>query len=228
MTSLMDRLREQRDRHVLHHAAPHLVEGEEVYRWVRARHPERRWRGYAFLTSHKLLVVWRGHGEPLASDWDDVRAWGVSTEGPDGPRVALETPAGLLEFDLPVGSWGTARKVTACLGELAQSATQARGRPAHGGVAAFEADPDVEIAPRRRSAGAQVKRLIVTVVGLIGIIGGVAISPIPGPWSIPLVLGGLALLASEYDWAEDVLDWVREFYRQARDKLRARQAAREE
>ena len=228
MSLLIDRLREQRDRHVLRHAQPHLVEGEEVYRWVRAQHRNRRSRGYALVTSHKLLVVWRGHAAAISIPWDDVRAWGVNTDTGDGPRVAVETPEGVVEFDLPVGSQGTARKVTQCLQEFARSARQARGRPAHGDVAAFEAYPEVEIVPRRRSAGAQTKRIIVTVVGLIGVIGGLAISPIPGPWSLPLVLGGLALLASEHDWAEDVLDWVREVSRQAREKLRARQAAREE
>jgi uncharacterized protein (TIGR02611 family) len=59
------------------------------------------------------------------------------------------------------------------------------------------------------------KRIVVFVVGVALVLLGVALIPLPGPFSIPLMLAGLAVLATEYVWAEKVLDTVKERAKQA-------------
>ena len=49
---------------------------------------------------------------------------------------------------------------------------------------------------------------------------GVALIPLPGPFSIPLMIAGLAVLATEYVWAEKVLDTVKEKAKRASDAAR--------
>lgn len=58
-----------------------------------------------------------------------------------------------------------------------------------------------------------VYRVIVGVVGLAVAVGGLVLVPLPGPgWLIVFV--GLAILASEFEWAQRLLDF-------GRDRLRA-------
>ena len=59
------------------------------------------------------------------------------------------------------------------------------------------------------------KRIVVFVVGVALVLLGIALIPLPGPFSIPLMLAGLAVLATEYVWAERVLDTVKEKAKQA-------------
>lgn len=56
--------------------------------------------------------------------------------------------------------------------------------------------------PRRYRA----YRLLVALAGVVLVLVGVALSPVPGPGGIPLVLSGLAVLASEFRWARRLLD----------------------
>lgn len=51
---------------------------------------------------------------------------------------------------------------------------------------------------------ALVKRSVVTVVGLLIVLGGIVLMPLPGP-GILLVVVGLAVLATEYAWARNLL-----------------------
>ena len=226
--NLLERLRDQRDRHILRHAESHLEEGEDVWGWVRIRHPHRRWKGYAFVTPRKLLIVWAGREGARPVEWDELDSWDVDLDTSRGPTMAVNVARTSVECHIPVGSRGTARRATAFLRALGRLAAEAQRAPASGTRAAPRPDEVIVVSPQKRSAVSQTKRIVVTVVGLIGVVGGFAITPIPGPWSLPLVLGGLALLASEHDWAEDVLDWARELTRQAKEKLSARRAAREE
>jgi uncharacterized protein (TIGR02611 family) len=59
------------------------------------------------------------------------------------------------------------------------------------------------------------KRIVVFVIGVALIALGVALIPLPGPFSIPLMLAGLAVLATEYVWAEKALDTVKDKAKQA-------------
>jgi hypothetical protein len=45
---------------------------------------------------------------------------------------------------------------------------------------------------------------------------------LPGPWSFILTIGGLAVLAREYDWAKDLLEWTKDRFDAAKDKIRGR------
>ena len=51
-------------------------------------------------------------------------------------------------------------------------------------------------------------RVVVAVIGTAVVVGGVALIPLPGPgWLI--VFGGLAILATEFEWAGRLLDFAR-------------------
>ena len=64
------------------------------------------------------------------------------------------------------------------------------------------------------------KRIVVFVVGVALVLLGIALIPLPGPFSIPLMIAGLAVLATEYVWAEKMLDTVKERAKQASDVAR--------
>jgi hypothetical protein len=220
---------EQRDRQVLDHARPHLDDGEEVIHWVRAHHPSKRRQGYAFLTRRRLLVVWSAseEGRGGSSPWTEVHAWGVDTRAGGGPLLAVESSNNEVLVHMPVGSRSTARRVTSFLRRIARLAPKARPSTARAGHShPFHWDPAVEVTLDKMSARALTRRAIVTVIGLALFFGGLAIVPIPGPWSLPVMLAGLAVLSSEYDWAKDLLELVRSRARAAREKLKARRAAR--
>jgi uncharacterized protein (TIGR02611 family) len=52
--------------------------------------------------------------------------------------------------------------------------------------------------------GRNVKRVLVTIVGVAVVLIGIVLIPLPGPgWAI--VFGGLAILATEYVWAKRLL-----------------------
>ena len=54
------------------------------------------------------------------------------------------------------------------------------------------------------------KRIAIFVVGVALILLGIALIPLPGPFSIRLMIAGLAVPATEYVWAERVLDTVKD------------------
>jgi len=62
----------------------------------------------------------------------------------------------------------------------------------------------------------------VTVIGVVLVVGGILITPLPGPWSLPIVLGGLAVLSREYDWAKDTLEWVKQRYQDVKNRIKGR------
>jgi putative transmembrane protein PGPGW len=222
---LADLIAEQRDKHVLDKARPHLDEDEDVVHWCRASHPDERRDGFAFVTDRKLLIVWSGgpdgHG---AVEWEDIQAWGVDGGAGRGPMLGVESERHSFFVHFPVGSQGTAVRVTGFLHDFAHHAPRPRWRLLKAGHGrSFEAVP-MEVSVPPRSATAHTKRVVATVIGLVLVAVGLAITPVPGPWSLPVVLAGLAILASEYDWAKDVLDWVKDQARRARDKVRARRA----
>ena len=72
-----------------------------------------------------------------------------------------------------------------------------------------------------RWIGRNSKRAGITVVGFVLIIGGIILLPLPGPgWLI--IFAGLAVLASEYVWAERALDLAKKKAKAAANKARAR------
>lgn len=59
------------------------------------------------------------------------------------------------------------------------------------------------------------KRIVIFVVGVALVLLGIVLIPFPGPFTIPLIIAGLAVLATEYVWAEKVLDTVKDKAKQA-------------
>jgi drug/metabolite transporter (DMT)-like permease len=66
------------------------------------------------------------------------------------------------------------------------------------------------------------KRIAVFVIGVALILLGIALIPLPGPFSIPLMVAGLAVLATEFIWAERMLDQVKDRTKQAGDLVKRR------
>lgn len=72
---------------------------------------------------------------------------------------------------------------------------------------------------RNRVTGLATK-VVITVVGVAIIAVGVFLSGpgIPGPGFL-IILGGLAVLATEYDWARRALEWAKERYENAKERV---------
>jgi uncharacterized protein (TIGR02611 family) len=60
------------------------------------------------------------------------------------------------------------------------------------------------------------KRIVVFVVGVALVAGGVAMLVLPGP-GLLVIVAGLAVLATEFTWAERMLDMTKERATQAKD-----------
>ena len=65
------------------------------------------------------------------------------------------------------------------------------------------------------------KRIAVTVAGFVLLLAGVVMMVTPGP-GILLIIAGLAVLATEYVWAERMLNLAKQKAQQARDKITGR------
>lgn len=65
------------------------------------------------------------------------------------------------------------------------------------------------------------RRIGVTVVGFLVLIAGGIMLVTPGP-GLVAIAAGLAILATEYAWAERMLDRVKERARTARDRVQRR------
>ena len=79
-----------------------------------------------------------------------------------------------------------------------------------GNVVLDENDDDWEWRRRIRAnpATRTAYRVVVFIVGLVVVVGGLALVPLPGPgWVIVFV--GLAIWASEFETAQTVLRWVK-------------------
>jgi uncharacterized protein (TIGR02611 family) len=68
-------------------------------------------------------------------------------------------------------------------------------------------------------------RLLVGIGGLLLICLGFVSGPIPGPGGIPLVLLGLAVWASEFEWAHQLMGWFKHGVRRYHLWSRRRKAA---
>ena len=61
------------------------------------------------------------------------------------------------------------------------------------------------------------KRIAVFVVGVVLVVGGLAMLVLPGP-GILIVIAGLAVLATEFMWAERLLDQAKQQAGKAKEK----------
>lgn len=62
------------------------------------------------------------------------------------------------------------------------------------------------------------KRIAVTIAGFVVVLIGIALIPLPGPgWAI--VFAGLAILATEYVWAQRLLSYAKRKALSAKDRV---------
>jgi uncharacterized protein (TIGR02611 family) len=66
-----------------------------------------------------------------------------------------------------------------------------------------------------------VRRIGVLIVGLVLLVAGVLLLVLPGP-GLLVTMAGLAVLATEYEWARRLLARVRQHARRISDKVRRR------
>ncbi|HEU4356290.1 MAG TPA: PGPGW domain-containing protein [Actinomycetota bacterium] len=62
------------------------------------------------------------------------------------------------------------------------------------------------------------KRIGVTIVGVVLVLGGLVLLVLPGP-GVVLLIAGLAVLATEYVWAQRMLNYAKQKATQAKDKV---------
>lgn len=221
-------VKEQRDKQIVAQARPYLSEGEKVVGWVRAHEFGGKRRGYVFLTHKRLVVHWVGgsDGRPQIS-WHEVSWWGVSDRSEGPPIVGVETEEESVVFEVRLSNQRAVDSVKDFLRRFARLAPAPRQEIRRAQAEeTFAAKAEVEVKPKRRSWAGHTKRIVVTIIGATVLLVGILIIPLPGPWSAPLILGGLAILASEYDWAEDTMNWAKEKMRRAREKIQARRSSR--
>jgi hypothetical protein len=227
LLGLVRKISEQRHRLIVDHAAPFLEEGEDVLQWVRARNPEGKGTGFVYLTIRRVIVVWTGRaGGDHATRWEEISAWGLRLDEKGGPLLGVETHEGHTHFAQVVAATGRmAEDVVSFVrrfSELAGPSVRRLAHPVHG---EFEHHSTVQVEVEKRSIGGLTKRFVVTLLGATMFSVGILIIPLPGPWSLPLTLGGLAILGSEYDWAKDALEWSKDKFKKAKEKLIGNKAA---
>lgn len=64
------------------------------------------------------------------------------------------------------------------------------------------------------------KRIAISLVGGALITAGLVLIIFPGPWTIPLIIAGLAVLGTEYAWARRALKETKDQAGRMRDRLR--------
>jgi uncharacterized protein (TIGR02611 family) len=223
---------DKRNKLVMRFARDHLDHGEEVLAWARARGLKERamqmpQSGFLYVTPQKFIVHWAGHGEGHAAvHWNRVRSWGVNMDAPGGPLLGVETDDETLYVQMPASSRDSAAACTDFLRCFAERAPKsAQQLPAHHQHGDFRGGRNIEVAPIKRSVAGHTKRVVVTVLGVLLILGGIVLSLplVPGP-GILLIIIGLATLGSEYDWAEDVLQWAKEKFLRAKEEVKKRRS----
>ena len=65
----------------------------------------------------------------------------------------------------------------------------------------------------------RLQRLAIDILGVLAIIAAAITSPIPGPGGIPLLILGLGLLATNHEWAENILISVKKHGMNLGDKV---------
>lgn len=227
MTSLVRRISSQRENLILAQARPYLSDGEVVLKWVRGRRTDGRGEGFVFLTRDRCVVHWTGRSDgPGTFPWTEIKGWGVVPDAKGGPILGIETDDGTCTVQLRATTPAMAARVADFIQEFADHAPFGREpmKLSHG-HASFEALAAVDVSPHRMSTAEKVQRAAITIGGATMVVGGIVLTPLPGPWSLPIVIAGLALLAREYDWAKDAREWMRAKSRVVADKLKGRKSS---
>jgi uncharacterized protein (TIGR02611 family) len=221
-------LTEQRKKQVIGIARTHIDQIEDVVCWARAKQPLGKKSGFVYVTSAGLVVYWAGEPEGHASvAWKDIRSWGADTSARGGPVLGIETETETVLVQMPARTNPSAASATQLIRAIAERApARARSLDHHYHGLLEAQHQHVNVAKERRSLADHSKRIVVTVIGVVMVVGGVLITPIPGPWSFPIVVGGLAILGTEYDIADDVLQWAKERYQRTKKLVKSRRERR--
>lgn len=221
---LLRLISEQRQNTVLGHARRHLEDGEDITHWVRTKEPKGGRSGIVYLTQKRVVVHWSGGSEDDSLIWTEVSSWGVDDSESSGPILAIESDGKLChEVKMPVQTRGQVSTVNDFLREFAELAPWPK-RNLTSGNGTLKPRNDVQVSRMHRTLAARTMRIIKTVTAGLMIVAGILLIPVPGPWSLFINLGALAILASEYDWAEDTLEWTKDRYQQAKKKFKKKQA----
>jgi Putative transmembrane protein (PGPGW) len=213
---------DQRENLIVDNARTYLDHDEDVVDWVRAREPNGKGEGFVFATAKRVVVHWTGDSE--GNDdflWREIHCWGINTEVPGGPVLSLEGEDSSALVQMPVETHGATERVARFLARFRGLAPTPRRAPATAerllpGV--WSSSPDIELPVERKSVPQMTKRIAITALGLALVLVGIVLLVAPGP-GILVVIAGLAVLASEYDWAKDALMWARERYRRTRSRF---------
>jgi uncharacterized protein (TIGR02611 family) len=227
VSSFLQRIADQREELILRHARLHLDDGEQVTHWVRARRPQGRGEGFVFLTPKRVIFHWTGRDEErCTATWDEVVSWGFVADAPGGPILGIETKEDSWFATAVVATKGMAVTFRSFLQELHRLAPSPKKPISPGShTGSFEARSDLEVGIEKKSIGAYTKRVIITVIGVTLVTAGFIMSLplVPGP-GILVIIAGLAVLASEYDWAKDAREWARYKYKEMTARFRKRPA----
>jgi uncharacterized protein (TIGR02611 family) len=222
---------EQREKQIVGFARPHLHPGEKVVAWARARQSRKSRTsfaptGFLYVTDRKLIVHWAGQSDGHADiSLQEIDAWGVDTAASRGPVLGVKTGPVRLYVQMPTTSRKSAQGTSDFLSALAERAPKVQ-EPLESENYAGTFDPpgrQFDIRHPRRSLAGHTKRAVVTIVGALLMVVGVVLTVLPGP-AILFFIAGFAVLGSEYDWAQDALQWTKEKYRQARQKLKEKRS----
>jgi uncharacterized protein (TIGR02611 family) len=219
---ILGRIDELRTKQILANARPHLDNDESVTYWARVRSVEEGTSGFIYVTDKRVVLHWRGNDEQQVMPWTHIQAWGIDDTPTDGPILGIDSDDDDMLVQIPVDTQGKANNAADLLQRFAELAPFPRRPLSKPGEGTFHPDGRVRVTKARRSLARHTRRVIITVVGIAFIVVGILIVPLPGPWSFILNIAGLAILAREYDWAQDALDWARERYRAVKEKIAAR------
>jgi len=226
VSSIARRISEQRESVILAQAEPYLSEGETVLSWVRGRRVGGRGDGFVFLTQKRVVVHWTGRSDaPGSFEWTKVTGWGIVQDAKGGPILGLECDDAECMVQLRSSTSVMAQRVGRFVEDFASHVPFAR-EPMNLNTdeGTFELVQSVDVRQHRLNLKEKTQRIAFTVIGATLVIGGVVLTPLPGPWSFPIVLAGLAVLSTEYDWAKDAREWVRAKSKKVAAKFKARRS----
>jgi len=72
-----------------------------------------------------------------------------------------------------------------------------------------------------RWVGRNSKRVAITIIGFVLVLGGIVLLPLPGPGML-IIIAGLAVLGTEYMWARRMLELAKKKAKEAAAKVRRR------
>ncbi len=200
-----------RERMVLGPFRSHLDVDEPIQAWAHVLGDEGRF-GLLFVTERQcLLHLGPIEQPPMPISWAELTGWDLATPANGSADVTLGSANGRVDVRLPLTTAGQARKANDLVGRLHRSSVVTTSSTA----TEKDTTGPIPLQPAERGVRGHLRRVIVTVVGvLVILVSALFASPfVPGPGALTF-LAGLALLAREYDWARDVHTWVRRKFEQ--------------